>query len=139
MREVRLKNEEEVIDFGMSLSEELKAGDILALVGELGTGKTTLTKSIARGLGIAEPVTSPTFTIVKEYRSGRLPMFHFDVYRLESSEELLAVGGDEYFDAEGVCIIEWADNIAEILPDDTKVIFLDYGEKEGERIYRCTF
>lgn len=139
MREIRLNNEQEVMDFGKALAKELEQGDILALVGELGTGKTALTKAVAKGLGITEPVTSPTFTIVKEYPSGRIPMFHFDVYRLESGAELISVGGDEYFDAGGVCIIEWADKIAEILPDDTKVIFLEYGEEEGERIYKCTF
>lgn len=139
MREIRLNNEQEVMDFGKALAKELEQGDILALVGELGTGKTALTKAVAKGLGITEPVTSPTFTIVKEYHSGRIPMFHFDVYRLESGAELISVGGDEYFDTGGVCIIEWADKIAEILPDDTKVIFLEYGEEEGERIYKCTF
>lgn len=139
MREIRLNNEQEVMDFGKALAKELEQGDILALVGELGTGKTALTKAVAKGLGITEPVTSPTFTIVKEYPSGRIPMFHFDVYRLESGAELISAGGDEYFDAGGVCIIEWADKIAEILPDDTKVIFLEYGEEEGERIYKCTF
>ena len=108
-------------------------------MGELGTGKTTLTKAIAAGLDISETVTSPTFTIVKEYNSGRLPLFHFDVYRLENGGELIEIGGEEYFDAGGICVIEWADKIAEILPDDTKLILLEYGENEGERIYRCTF
>ena len=108
-------------------------------MGELGTGKTTLTKAIAAGLDISETVTSPTFTIVKEYNSGRLPLFHFDVYRLENGGELIEIGGKEYFDAGGICVIEWADKIAEILLDDTKLILLEYGENEGERIYRCTF
>ena len=84
-------------------------------------------------------MTSPTFTIVSEYRSGRLPVFHFDVYRLESSEELFEIGAEEYFHAGGVCIIEWADRIADILPDETICVFMEYGEQEGERIYQCTF
>ena len=76
---------------------------------------------------------------MNEYHSGRLPLYHFDVYRLESGADLFEIGGEEYFDAGGVCIIEWADLVAEALPDDTKVIFLEYGAQEGERIYRCTF
>ena len=139
MREIRIRNEEATKAFGRKLAEELEAGDILALIGDLGTGKTTLTKSVAAGLGVTEDITSPTFNIVNEYHSGRLPLYHFDVYRLESGADLFEIGGEEYFDAGGVCIIEWADLVAEVLPDDTKVIFLEYGAQEGERIYRCTF
>ena len=139
MREIRSRNEEDTTAFGRKLAGELEAGDILALIGDLGTGKTTLTKSVAAGLGVTEDITSPTFNIVNEYHSGRLPLYHFDVYRLESGADLFEIGGEEYFDAGGVCIIEWADLVAEALPDDTKVIFLEYGAQEGERIYRCTF
>ena len=139
MREIRIRNEEDTKAFGRKLAEELEAGDILALIGDLGTGKTTLTKSVAAGLGVTEDIPSPTFNIVNEYHSGRLPLYHFDVYRLESGADLFEIGGEEYFDAGGVCIIEWADLVAEVLPDDTKVIFLEYGAQEGERIYRCTF
>ena len=139
MREIRIRNEEDTKAFGRKLAEELEAGDILALIGDLGTGKTTLTKSVAAGLGVTEDITSPTFNIVNEYHSGRLPLYHFDVYRLESGADLFEIGGEEYFDAGGVCIIEWADLVAEVLPDDAKCIFLEYGEKEGERVFRCTF
>ena len=139
MREIKISSEKEAAEFGKRLGKTLESGDVLALVGELGTGKTTLTKAIAAGLDISETVTSPTFTIVKEYNSGRLPLFHFDVYRLENGGELIEIGGEEYFDAGGICVIEWADKIAEILPDDTKLILLEYGENEEERIYRCTF
>lgn len=139
MKEIKISSEKEAAEFGKRLGKTLESGDVLALVGELGTGKTTLTKAIAAGLDISETVTSPTFTIVKEYNSGRLPLFHFDVYRLENGGELIEIGGEEYFDAGGICVIEWADKIAEILPDDTKLILLEYGENEGERIYRCTF
>ncbi len=139
MREIKISSEKEAAEFGKRLGKTLESGDVLALVGELGTGKTTLTKAIAAGLDISETVTSPTFTIVKEYNSGRLPLFHFDVCRLENGGELIEIGGEEYFDAGGICVIEWADKIAEILPDDTKLILLEYGENEGERIYRCTF
>lgn len=139
MRELTLQSEAEMEAFGRALAETLEPGDVLALAGDLGAGKTTLTKAIAAGLGVTEPVTSPTFTIVTEHRSGRIPLFHFDVYRLEDGQEFLDLGGDEYLDAGGVSIIEWADRIAEILPDETKFIKLEYGQKEGERICRCFF
>lgn len=139
MREVVINGIDETEAFGRKLGEEAEPGDILALIGDLGTGKTTLTKSIAAGLGVTEAITSPTFNIVNEYHSGRLPLYHFDVYRLDSGADLVNIGAEEYFDAGGVCIIEWADRVAEILPDDAKVIFIEYGEKEGERLYQCTF
>ena len=123
----------------MEIASQLEPNDVLALIGDLGTGKTTLTKYIAKGLGIKEMITSPTFTIVSEYKTGRLPLYHFDVYRLESTDEIFETGVEEYFDMGGVCIIEWADMIAEILPDRTKCIFMEYGEEEGTRIYKCTF
>ena len=139
MRTIKIENEEDTRKFGLELAKNLKAGDVVALFGDLGTGKTTLTKYIAEGLGIKEMITSPTFTIVCEYHSGRLPLYHFDVYRLESGEDMFEIGAEEYFDGDGVCIIEWADNVAEVLPDETLCVFLEYGEKEGERIYKCTF
>lgn len=139
MREILIRNQQETVEFGMKLAEELKPQDVIALVGDLGTGKTTLTKAIAKGLGIDEPITSPTFTIVKEYDSGRLPLYHFDVYRLEDGADAFEIGLEEYFYGKGVCIIEWADIIADVLPEHTKCIFIEYGEKEGERIYKCTF
>ncbi|MGI6212311.1 MAG: tRNA (adenosine(37)-N6)-threonylcarbamoyltransferase complex ATPase subunit type 1 TsaE [Anaerovoracaceae bacterium] len=139
MKTIDIRNENDTARFGRALAETLKAGDVVALIGDLGTGKTTLTKYIAEGLGIREEITSPTFTIVTEHHSGRLPLYHMDVYRLESGAELIAAGADEYFDADGVCVIEWADRVAEILPDDAKVIFLEYGEHEGERRYQCSF
>ena len=112
---------------------------MIALEGDLGTGKTTLTKSIARGLGIDDVITSPTFNIVKEYRSGRLPLYHFDVYRIGDVDEMYEIGYEEYFYGDGVCIVEWADLIEDIIPDDAIRIRIEYGDKEGERIYRCTF
>ncbi len=139
MREIVIRNEEDTKAFGIELAKSLEPNSVIALIGDLGTGKTTLTKYIAEGLGIAEMITSPTFTIVCEYHSGRIPFYHFDVYRLGDSEDLFETGVEEYFYAGGVCVIEWADQIAEILPDDTKCIFIEYGEKEGERIYKCTF
>ena len=136
---VYINNEQDTEAFGMELASTLEPGDIVALIGNLGTGKTTLTKYIAKGLGVPENIDSPTFNIVKEHKSGRLPLFHFDVYRLSSGDELLDIGADEYFYADGVCIIEWADIVADVVPDKAKVILIEYGEKQGERIYRCIF
>lgn len=139
MREVIIRNEEDTKAFGRELAESLQPNTVIALIGDLGTGKTTLSKYIAEGLGITEMITSPTFTIVCEYHSGRLPLYHFDVYRLEDAGDLFEIGAEEYFYKGGVSIVEWADQVAEILPDETLCIFIEYGEKEGERIYKCTF
>lgn len=136
---VYIKNEHDTEEFGIKLASTLEPGDIVALIGDLGTGKTTLTKYIAKGLGVTETIDSPTFNIVKEHKSGRLPLFHFDVYRLSSGDELLDIGADEYFYAAGVCIIEWADVVSDVVPEKAKVILIDYGEKQGERVYRCIF
>ena len=111
---------------------------VIALIGDLGTGKTTLTKSIAAALGIRGHITSPTFNIVKEYKTGRLPLYHFDVYRITDPDEMYELGYEEYFYGDGVCVIEWADLIEELLPEHTIRIEIQYGEHEGERIYRCT-
>ena len=134
-----MRSEADTAEFGKKLADELKEGDVLGLIGDLGTGKTTLTKYIAEGLGITETITSPTFTIVNEYHSGRLPLFHFDAYRLEAAGDAFEVGMEEYFDRGGISIIEWADMVAEVLPEDAKLILMEDGEEEGERIYRCTF
>ena len=136
---VYIKNEHDTEEFGMKLASSLEPGDIVALIGDLGTGKTTLTKYIAKGLGVTENIDSPTFNIVKEHKSGIIPLFHFDVYRLSSGDELLDIGADEYFYSDGVCIIEWADIVADVVPEKAKVILIEYGEKLGERIYRCIF
>ena len=136
---VYIKNEHDTEEFGMKLASSLEPGDIVALIGDLGTGKTTLTKYIAKGLGVTENIDSPTFNIVKEHKSGIIPLFHFDVYRLSSGDELLDIGADEYFYSDGVCIIEWADIVADVVHEKAKVILIEYGEKQGERIYRCIF
>ena len=138
-RTLKIKNEEETRRFGLDLAHELKAGDVVALMGDLGTGKTALTRYIAEGLGITARVNSPTFTIVKEYRESRLPLFHFDVYRVSDPDELFNIGADEYFYGDGVCVVEWADLIEELLPEYTRYIYIEYGPKEGERIYKCSF
>ena len=132
---LKIKNEEETKRFGRNLAKQLFPGDIVCLTGDLGTGQTALTKAIAEGLGVKETIISPTFNIVREYHSGRLPLYHFDVYRLKSAEELFETGAQEYFSGQGVCVIEWADLIAEEIPRGSRLIHISYGEEEGERIY----
>lgn len=136
---IYMKNEAACLEFGKKLGREVKAGTVIALTGDLGAGKTTLTKSIALGLEIDDIITSPTFNIVKEYDTGRIPLYHFDVYRVGDVDEMYEIGCEEYFYGDGVCVVEWADLIEEIMPEDTMWINIEYGENEGERIYRCTF
>ena len=138
-RIINIKGEEETYAFGAKLAKKLKPGTVIAMVGDLGTGKTTLTKAIAKGLGVKETITSPTFTIVKEYEDGRMPLYHFDVYRIGDIDEMYELGYEEYFYGQGVCIVEWADIIEELIPDDAIRINIEYGTNEGERIYQCTF
>ena len=132
-RRISIKGVDEMRELGLELAAALEPGDIIAMVGNLGTGKTTLSKYIAEGLGVTEALSSPTFNIVKEYRSGRLPLFHFDVYRLSSGDNLVDIGAEDYLYGDGVCLIEWADIVADILPEETIVIRLEYGENEGAR------
>ncbi len=131
---IRLNNETDTRALGHRIAEAAEPGDVVALIGDLGTGKTALTKYIAEGLGIKGDISSPTFTIVKEYRNGRLPLYHFDVYRLGNGDELIDIGAEEMLDGDGLCVIEWADIVADVLPEDALAIRLDYGENEGERI-----
>ena len=108
---------EETFEVGKNLALEAMPGQVYTLIGDLGVGKTVLTQGMACGLGITEPVNSPTFTILQEYHGGRLPLYHFDVYRIEDPEEMHEVGLDEYLSGDGVCLIEWAEQISELLPD----------------------
>ncbi|EGY80117.1 tRNA (adenosine(37)-N6)-threonylcarbamoyltransferase complex ATPase subunit type 1 TsaE [Peptoniphilus indolicus] len=116
-KNIKLDNLEIMEKFGENLGSLLQAGDVICLNGELGAGKTTLTKSIAKGMGIEDYVTSPTFSIINEYY-GKLNLYHFDTYRLENVEEVSYLGFDEYFYGDGVCVIEWADRIAAFLPEE---------------------
>lgn len=118
----------------LQMAAGLKAGMVLALTGDLGAGKTAFTQALARGLGIKRPVTSPTFMILQEYYEGRLPLFHFDFYRLNDPSELKELGLDDYLFGEGICAIEWADRIREELPPETIWIDLQYGAHEKARI-----
>ena len=134
-----IKDENETKKFGEDLAKQLKAGDVIALIGELGTGKTALTKYIARGLGIPCEVTSPTFTIINEYKSGRLPLYHFDVYRLAKADEMYELGYEEYFYGGGVTVVEWADKIEKLLPKGSITIRMSYARGEFERVYDVHF
>ena len=116
--------------FGERFSEGLGPGSVVGLSGVLGSGKTCLIKGICRGLGIYEPVTSPTFIIINQYR-GRLPVYHFDLYRINSAEELYELGYEEYFYGMGVCLVEWAEKAGELLPEESIKVKLEYlGETE---------
>jgi ATPase, YjeE family len=133
---LHIANEKETEKLGETIGRAAVPGMVIALIGDLGTGKTTLTKSIARGLGVTETVTSPTFNIIREYRSGRLPLFHFDVYRIGDPDEMFELGYEEYFYGDGVCVVEWADIIEELLPEDAVIIHIERGACEEEREYR---
>ena len=110
----------DTISWGQALAEMLQAGDVIALVGDLGAGKTHATKGIVAGLGSTMDVSSPTFTLVHEYNGGRLPAYHFDFYRLDSAAELPGIGWDDYLDANGVVIVEWADKFPEAIPGNAR-------------------
>lgn len=111
-----LPNAEATIAFGREFATKLTAGDVLALCGDLGAGKTHFVKGLAAGLGVSAEATSPTFTLIHEYTGGRLPLFHFDLYRLETEDELLRIGFDDYLDGGGVLAIEWADKFPALMP-----------------------
>ena len=109
---------EETFDLGESLGRRAEPGQIYTLIGDLGTGKTVFTQGFAKGLGITEYVNSPTFTILQVYEDGRLPLYHFDVYRIEEPEEMEEIGYGDYFYGDGVTLIEWADIISDLIPED---------------------
>ena len=113
---IETNSAEETFALGKALGEKASPGQIYTLDGDLGTGKTVFTQGVAAGLGITEAISSPTFTIIQEYDTGRLPLYHFDVYRIGDIEEMEEIGYDDYFFGEGICLIEWADLIREILP-----------------------
>lgn len=133
MKQFTLNSRQETIDLGQRLSPMLQAGDVLVLNGDLGAGKTTFTKGIAKGLGISEIIKSPTFTIIREYQDGRLPLYHMDAYRLEEggAEDL---GLDEYFDGDGVSVVEWAEFAEEELPAEFLAITFHRTAEENSRI-----
>ena len=121
---------EETQKFAEKFSKTLKAGDVLCMYGDLGVGKTAFVQGLAKGLGIDEPITSPTFTIVNEY-SGRLPLYHFDVYRIADSDEMYEIGYEDYFFGEGVCLIEWSKLIEELIPSDAATVLIEKDLEKG--------
>jgi len=120
---------QETEQFGEEVAKSLRGGDVLAFTGSLGMGKTAFTRGLARGLGCRGRVTSPTFTIVNEY-DGKTPLFHFDMYRLGSSDELFDIGWDDYLARDGVCAVEWSERVSDALPDDTIYVDIARGEED---------
>ena len=129
---------EDTFALGRTIGERAKAGEVYTLIGDLGVGKTVLTQGLAAGLGILEPVNSPTFTIVQSYEEGRLPFYHFDVYRIGDISEMDEIGYEDCFYGEGVCLIEWADLIEEILPEHYTEIKIEKNLEKGFDYRRIT-
>jgi tRNA threonylcarbamoyladenosine biosynthesis protein TsaE len=128
----------DTLQLGRQLGQAAQPGEVYTLVGDLGVGKTVLTQGIAEGLGIAEPVCSPTFTIVQVYEEGRMPFYHFDVYRIGDIEEMEEIGYEDYFYGDGLTMIEWANLIEEILPERRKEITIEKDLERGFDYRRIT-
>lgn len=122
---------QETYDLGKKIGEQLSPGSVLTLVGDLGVGKTVFSQGLAEGLGITEPVNSPTFTIIQIYEGGRLPFYHCDVYRIGDISEMDEIGYEDYFWGDGVCLIEWANLIEEILPEHYTEITIEKNPEKG--------
>ena len=125
---------EETEALGEALAERLEPGAVIAFTGDLGAGKTAFVRGLARGLGVKERVTSPTFTIVNEYEGGRLPLFHFDMYRLGSADELFDIGWEDYLARGGVCAVEWSENISSALEEDCIRVDIRRGAEDSKRL-----
>ena len=128
---IETNSEKETFELGKKIGENAKAGQIYTLTGDLGVGKTVFTQGLAAGLGITEPVNSPTFTIVQMYEDGRLPFYHFDVYRIADLEEMDEIGYEDYFYGDGVCLIEWAELIEELIPEGAISITIEKDLEKG--------
>ena len=129
---------EETFEVGRKIGMNAKPGQIYTLTGDLGVGKTVFTQGVAAGLGITEPVNSPTFTIIQEYEDGRLPFYHFDVYRIGDLEEMEEIGYDDYFFGHGICLIEWAELIEEILPEKRIEVTIEKDLEKGFEYRKIT-
>lgn len=127
-------SEQETEALGETLVATLAPGAVVAFTGDLGAGKTAFVRGMARGLGVTQRVTSPTFTIVNEYEGGRLPLFHFDLYRLNSSDELFDIGWEDFLRRGGICAVEWSENVADALEEDTIFIDIRRGEEPNGRV-----
>ncbi len=123
---------------GEAIGRQVQPGDIICLNGDLGVGKTVFTQGLAKGLGIDEPVCSPTFTLIQQYEDGRIPLYHFDVYRISGPWDMDELGYEEYFFGEGVCLIEWGSLIGELLPDNTVYITIEKNNEKGFDYRRIT-
>ena len=128
---IETNSAEETFAFGKKIGEMAKPGQIYTMIGDLGVGKTVFTEGVARGLDITEPISSPTFTIIQEYEEGRLPFYHFDVYRIGDIEEMEEIGYDDYFFGNGVCMIEWANLIEELIPDSRIQVTIEKDLEKG--------
>ena len=135
---IETNSEKETFELGKKIGENAKAGQIYTLTGDLGVGKTVFTQGLAAGLGITEPVNSPTFTIVQMYEDGRLPFYHFDVYRIGDIEEMEEIGYDDYFFGNGVCMIEWAELIEELIPENSIHVKIEKDLERGFDYRRIT-
>lgn len=135
---IETRSPEETFELGKKIGEAAKPGQVYTLNGNLGVGKTVFTQGVAAGLGITEPVSSPTFTIVQVYEEGRLPFYHFDVYRIGDIEEMEEIGYDDYFFGEGICLIEWAELIRDILPEKRIEITIEKDLTQGFDYRRIT-
>lgn len=135
---IETNSNKETFALGEKLGQAAKAGQIYTLIGDLGVGKTVFTQGMARGLGITEPISSPTFTIIQEYQEGRLPFYHFDVYRIGDIEEMEEIGYDDYFFGQGVCMIEWANLIEELLPEQVIQVKIEKDLENGFDYRRIT-
>ena len=129
---------EETFEVGRKIGMNAKPGQIYTLTGDLGVGKTVFTQGVAAGLGITEPVNSPTFTIIQEYEDGRLPFYHFDVYRIGDLEEMEEIGYDDYFFGQGICLTEWAELIEEILPEKRIEVTIEKDLEKGFEYRKIT-
>lgn len=128
---VETYNAKETFELGKKLGQDVVPGQIICLEGDLGVGKTVFTQGFADGLEITEPICSPTFTIVQEYHDGRLDLYHFDVYRISDVSEMDEIGYEEYFFSNGVCLVEWGNLIAELLPENTMYITIEKAPEKG--------
>lgn len=138
MMQITTHSADETQALGQKLASRLAPGDVIAYFGDLGAGKTAFTRGLAQGLGITDPVTSPTYTIVNEYLSGRIPLFHFDMYRLDGEDDLFDIGWDDYLARGGVCAVEWSERIDSALPPDTLTVSIARGEHDNDRIISVT-
>ena len=129
---------EETFGLGEKIRKEANPGTIMTLIGDLGVGKTVFTQGVAKGLGIREPISSPTFTIVQVYEDGRMPFYHFDVYRIGDIEEMDEIGYEDYFFGDGLCMVEWADLIKELIPADAKRVVIEKDLGRGFDYRRIT-